>query len=818
MSRLAKRLLMVTTPPYSGILDQLATVAAGAWSLRRLRGGYGGPCLNVRRDSDSATQDIGFTVSGDLNVTALLSFVGSGNGYVTAWYDQTGNKASLTQTTTAFQPQIVNAGAVVTLLTPAARPAVSTNGGTVGASPTNGQVLSTAASVASLTFAQPLTRSSVVSFPIAPTGVYPNPVLLNSNSTSVELYDTGSGQLTMYANAGFVAINGITAGSSGTILELFNAAASSCAFNSATTKGSVGSGALGSGAMAVGGYGWGGYRNFLALYGEAIVFAQRLSASDQGALLNDQCSYWQTPSPYRSVVLADGPYAYWPLNETGGTVAADISGNGRNGTYQAGAQLASGLLLPGMGAAYVTLNGASNAYVDVSAAASFCASTPWSIECWVNVAAYPAAGANGSYPPCTGVRFLGNSTWTGGSSRQNGLDLGIQHQNQGGQADVIYYWTGNNAQYFSANKTVAPPGTTAHYVYVMNGTGLSHPPSIYVNGNLVTNAGNANLLNAPTIQSILQIGSIGWNFGALQGVIGEVALYNYALTASQVAAHYAAGIASRTAILDGLATPVVGAWSLRRLRGGYTGPCLNVRRDSDSATQDIGFTAAGDLDMASLLAFTGTANGFVTTLYDQSANASTASNLARTTASQQPQIVANGVLNTAATGSARPAMLMAGSANSLQNLLASAAKLTLNQPFSRASVTGIPAGATSSSYTIMTGSANDSVIALNAVNLHYQMVDYNVGFTSGNAVTAGAINSVTEHYNTALSSLVVNGTVTNGSTGSGGDGAELCLAGVLTEIAGASATFSEIIQFGALLSASDQTTLYASQKGYWGTP
>lgn len=35
----------------------------------------------------------------------------------------------------------------------------------------------------------------------------------------------------------------------------------------------------------------------------------------------------------REAILALGPIAYWPLDETSGTTATDISGNGRNGTY-----------------------------------------------------------------------------------------------------------------------------------------------------------------------------------------------------------------------------------------------------------------------------------------------------------------------------------------------------------------------------------------------------------------------------------------------------------------------------------------------------
>lgn len=39
------------------------------------------------------------------------------------------------------------------------------------------------------------------------------------------------------------------------------------------------------------------------------------------------------PSPCQDAVRADAPYLYYPLEETTGTVAADASGNQRNGTY-----------------------------------------------------------------------------------------------------------------------------------------------------------------------------------------------------------------------------------------------------------------------------------------------------------------------------------------------------------------------------------------------------------------------------------------------------------------------------------------------------
>jgi hypothetical protein len=82
-----------------------------AYSVRKLRAAYTGACMRVRRSSDNTEQDIGF-VGNNLDTAALLSFVGAGNGFVTAWYDQSGNARNATQTTAGNQPQIVSSGVV----------------------------------------------------------------------------------------------------------------------------------------------------------------------------------------------------------------------------------------------------------------------------------------------------------------------------------------------------------------------------------------------------------------------------------------------------------------------------------------------------------------------------------------------------------------------------------------------------------------------------------------------------------------------------------------------------------------------------------
>lgn len=89
-----------------------ATPSAIAYSLRLLSAGYSGAAIQVRRSSDDATQDIGFTAGGDLDEAALLSFAGSGNAFVNTWYDQSGNGRNMTKADVNQQPQIVFNGAL----------------------------------------------------------------------------------------------------------------------------------------------------------------------------------------------------------------------------------------------------------------------------------------------------------------------------------------------------------------------------------------------------------------------------------------------------------------------------------------------------------------------------------------------------------------------------------------------------------------------------------------------------------------------------------------------------------------------------------
>jgi hypothetical protein len=95
-----------------------------------------------------------------------------------------------------------------------------------------------------------------------------------------------------------------------------------------------------------------------------------------------------------------------------------------------------------------------------------------------------------------------------------------------------------------------------------------------------------------------------------------------------------------TGLLDTYGANCVAAYSVRRLNSNYTGACLRVREDGLNTETDIGFNAAGHVDVEAIRDHCGSNNGFVRYWYDQSQSGGTGSgnDAGQATAGQQPQI------------------------------------------------------------------------------------------------------------------------------------------------------------------------------------
>jgi hypothetical protein len=97
-----------------GFLDSY-TNAVGAYSLRKLRTGYTGYAIRVRRSFDSTSKDIGFDANGNLDTASILSFILGGTAFVSIFYDQSGNGNNATQTISSLQPLIAVGGVMYTV-------------------------------------------------------------------------------------------------------------------------------------------------------------------------------------------------------------------------------------------------------------------------------------------------------------------------------------------------------------------------------------------------------------------------------------------------------------------------------------------------------------------------------------------------------------------------------------------------------------------------------------------------------------------------------------------------------------------------------
>lgn len=182
----------------SGVTPPLDTYtgAQTAYSIARLlRTAYTGDAIRVRRSSDNAELDIGFTAGGDLDETALLAHVGANDGFIVTTYDQSANTNHWTQATANLQPRIVSSGVVDKVN---GRPAILSDE-TVGSSDCLTATVTGVANTTSFQVVKTI-RDSVV-FNSNPTGAVFYGIAMASSASSTF---SGSGTPTIYVNGSTV--------------------------------------------------------------------------------------------------------------------------------------------------------------------------------------------------------------------------------------------------------------------------------------------------------------------------------------------------------------------------------------------------------------------------------------------------------------------------------------------------------------------------------------------------------------------------------------------------------------------------------------
>ena len=239
------------------------------------------------------------------------------------------------------------------------------------------------------------------------------------------------------------------------------------------------------------------------------------------------------PPGYASNVVASGPFAYYRLDESSGTLAHD-GVSGIDGTYNAATLGVPGYSVIDSNTA-ASFSG-NNSYVGSidGTKINFQGHSTFSIECWVNA---PAGQIDEATVVAKGIGPVGTTR-----SEQFSLDVA-------GGNYRFFTTRGNTVTEVDAN--VGPNGTWQHVVCVYDDQNINLTGSnmfIYVNGELQNThatvaAGVNNTVTAVSIGSKRLGNQVDYE-GTLNGTIDEMAFYNYPLTAAQVQSHFAAAYGS----------------------------------------------------------------------------------------------------------------------------------------------------------------------------------------------------------------------------------------------------------------------------------
>lgn len=235
---------------------------------------------------------------------------------------------------------------------------------------------------------------------------------------------------------------------------------------------------------------------------------------------------------YAQTVLSNNPSFFWRLGDTSGTTATDSSPNNFTGTYQSGTSQGAPGPIGGDPTTATSFNGTSNGLV--TAAQSANNPQVFSIELWFKTTTNQ------------GGRLMGfGNAQTGTSSN---YDRQIYMMNDG-QLTFGVYNSGikfiespdvyNDGQWHYAVATEGPSGMTFYVDGQLIGTNANTTPQSYtgywrVGGDNLNGGWNLDPWGSNS-QGTTQPASYYFN-----GAIGDVAVYPTALSAAQVAAHYAA--------------------------------------------------------------------------------------------------------------------------------------------------------------------------------------------------------------------------------------------------------------------------------------
>ncbi len=227
---------------------------------------------------------------------------------------------------------------------------------------------------------------------------------------------------------------------------------------------------------------------------------------------------------YPRAVLASKPAAYWRLNEFSGPGAVDASGNGRHGLYGDGVAFYLEGPAPGDARADGRRNRAPHLAGGRIKVSMDSLADQYAIEMWF--ANYLPADAR----PVTGYLLARRAAGAAGP----GDRLGIA--GTGPMAGKLRFDNGEAAQEILFGEAVIHPKTWHHLVLARDGRDVT----VYLDGRRTGDLAGRSMIEFPSGASEVLIGGGHDSPATFEGRIDEVAIYDRALSADEVAQHYAA--------------------------------------------------------------------------------------------------------------------------------------------------------------------------------------------------------------------------------------------------------------------------------------
>jgi len=233
------------------------------------------------------------------------------------------------------------------------------------------------------------------------------------------------------------------------------------------------------------------------------------------------------PGAYAKAVLASEPLAYWRMEEMGGRKALDSSPNANHGRYEDGvAFYLEGPAGAGM-SAKGTVNRAAHFAGGRMAAAIEKLADAYTVELWF------WNGMPANVRPVTGYLFSRGRDKADGAP---GGHLGIGGTHRERAKGKLLFFNGNDADEVLVGTTEIKRQTWHHVALVRQGTKVT----VYLDGNTTPEIAGRARVDPGERAGRIFIGGRSDTFANFEGKIDETAIYARALTADEVAAHYAA--------------------------------------------------------------------------------------------------------------------------------------------------------------------------------------------------------------------------------------------------------------------------------------